>query len=118
MFVSGGLVEVEGASIPPQPSDVQNWYALAADDPDVAELLRHFGEDPNFYELFKVYEAIEVLSSRLEGGWKLDRGHLAIKSLNGSPEQLTIITAIPLHEQSLRKKCRLKRRCLCKRRRS
>jgi hypothetical protein len=30
-------------------------------------MLRHFGEEPTFYELIKVYEAIEVLCSPLGG---------------------------------------------------
>jgi hypothetical protein len=60
MFISGGLVTTGVAPIPPQPSNVQKWYALASTNLAVAEMLCHFGEEPTFYELFKVYEAIEV----------------------------------------------------------
>ena len=61
------VVTTGGTPSAPQPSLVQKWIAAAAADDLVAEMLRHFGNEPSWYDLYKTFEGIRGLSKSLGG---------------------------------------------------
>jgi len=51
-----------GIALPPTPSYAQKWIALAARDDRVAEILILQSKGANWYELYKIFEGVCVLS--------------------------------------------------------
>ena len=61
-FVSQiAMVTTGGTPSPPGPSLAQKWIQLAATNDIVADMLRHFGNEPSWYDLYKTYEGVQAL---------------------------------------------------------
>jgi hypothetical protein len=66
--VARGRARVRAASvvggnspITPQPSTAQKWIECAKTNDVVADMLIHFGKEPNWYDLYKTYEGVRDL---------------------------------------------------------
>jgi hypothetical protein len=76
--VARGRARVRAASvvggnspITPQPSTAQKWIECARTNDVVADMLIHFGKEPNWYDLYKTYEGVRDLRRKLKHkSWK------------------------------------------------
>lgn len=51
-----------GRPVAPRPSSVQHWYKISSSNRVLADMLRHHGQPPNWYDLFKTFEGVRRLS--------------------------------------------------------
>jgi hypothetical protein len=52
-------ISVSGnAPTTPQPSDAERWLELSANDDDVADALHYLSRNPNWFDLYKLYEVV------------------------------------------------------------
>ena len=64
----------------PSPSAAQRWLSYASSNAVAAEMLSHFSNEPNWFDLYKTYEGIRELAG----------GMSALKSKSWTPSQADI----------------------------
>jgi hypothetical protein len=51
-----------GRPLTPKPSSAQHWYMISTSNPVLADMLRHHGQQVDWYNLYKTFEGVRRLS--------------------------------------------------------